>query len=599
MTESKYAPSPRWELESIYAGGCAGAPVLAALEKVKQVHAALSARASALAEPTNEEMGAQWASVLLELETSDDLLGQLYSFAVCSASEDVDNIDARSLLAALSEVSSSRKQIDVPLRAKLGEMGEDAFRNISGRSRLAHMEKYLRELRDDAAISMRPELEKLHEELATDGFHAWSRLYDDISGKLSVEVDRGEGLESISTEQAKQLLDSPDPELRATVAKAINVAWASQREVFAAAMNHINGYRKTLYARREVDELEVPLRRNRIGRDSLMTMFDVLAEFRPTMVRFLEAKAKMLGLPKLSYYDLGVSLGRAGDAVTYEETQDFIAEHFYGFSTDLGDFARDAFQKQWIEVEDRPGKRQGGFCTRVPLNGETRIFMTFGGKPSAIQTLAHELGHSYHAWVMRDLPRRQCGVPSTLAETASTFAESIIREASYAAAVDDEVRLGLLDRKLTDAATFVMNIPARFHFERAMYAARSSRELTADDLSELTVRVFDEAYYGGLAVHDEMFWASKLHFYLTDVPFYNFPYSVGYLFSLGLYARAMQEGPTAAQTYVDTLRLTGHKTCEEVAQEALDVDLSAPGFWEGAVALIRSDIETFEQLIRV
>ena len=597
MTESEYAPSPRWELETIYSGGCAGAPLLAALDEVRGVQADLSTRANALTEPTTDELGAQWASVLRELETSDDLLGQLYAFAHCCASEDVDNADARALLAALSEVSSCRKQIDVPLRAKLGEMGEGAFANLSGRPELSHMQTYLRELRDDATISMQPELEKLHEELATDGFHAWARLYDDISGSLSVEVDRGEGLESISTEQAKQLLDSPDPELRKTVAKAINVAWAGQKEVFAAALNHINGYRKTLYARRKVDELEVPLRRNRIGRESLLTMFDVLADFRPTMVRFLEAKAKLLGLPKLSYYDLGVSLGRAGDAVTYEEAQDFIAEHFYGFSTGLGDFARHAFQKQWIEVEDRPGKRQGGFCTSVPLNGETRIFMTFGGKPSAIQTLAHELGHSYHAWVMKDLPRRQRAVPSTLAETASTFAESIIREASYAAAEDDEVRLGLLDRKLTDAATFTMNIPARFHFERAMYAARTQRELTADDLNDLTVRVFDEAYYSGLEVQDEMFWASKLHFYLTDMPFYNFPYSVGFLFSLGLYAHAIEEGPTAAQTYVDTLRLTGHKTCEEVAKEALGVNLSAPDFWQGAVGLIAKDIETFEQLV--
>ena len=598
MTESKYAPTPRWELESIFEGGCAGPQVLAALEQIKKQHVELAKAAGDLAAPTAEALEDRWPSALLELETSDDLLGQLYTFAMCCASEDVANTDARALLAALSEVLSARAQIDVPLRAKLGAASDSGIESLIARAELAHMETYIRELREEADISMRPDLENLHEELAIDGFHAWSRLYDDVSGALSVQIDRGEGEESLSTEQAKQLLDSPDPELRARVAKAINVAWASQRDVFAAALNHINGYRKTLYARRGVDELEIPLRKNRISRDSLLTMFDVIAAFRPTMARFLEAKAKALRLPKLNHYDLSVSLGEAGGTVTYEEAQDFIAEHFYGFSDDLGDFARHAFKSEWIEVEDRPGKRQGGFCTNVPLNHESRIFMTFGGKPTATQTLAHELGHAYHNWVLRDLPRRQCDFPSTLAETASTFAESIIREASYAAAKDDQIRLGLLDRKLTDAAIMVMNIPARFHFERAMFAARAENELTADELSELTVRVFDDAFFGGLGEHDEMFWASKLHFYLTEAPFYNFPYSVGFLFSLGLYAQAMEQGPSFAKTYIETLRLTGYKSCEEVAKEVLDVDLSKPDFWESALALIKTDIETFEKLIR-
>lgn len=596
MTTAQYAPSPRWELDSLFPGGTTGATVQSALESVKVTYGDLERQANELPLP-DAESSDQWAEFLLGLENADDVLSQLFCYAHCRVSENIDNVDAKALLAALSNVGSVRGAVDVPIRSQLGLATQIGFDALAGDPRLGHMGTYLRELREDAAITMAPDLERLQEELARDGFHAWSRLYDEVSAQLRVTVDRGEGPEELSTEQAKQLLDSPDPALRERVAEAITVAWRSQEDTFAATLNHINGYRQVIYDRRGIDELEIPLRSNRISRDTLEMMFTTIADFRPTMARFFAAKAKLLGLPKLRWFDVGVSIGKAGDAVTYEQAQDFINEHFNGFNPELGDFGRRAFLNQWIEVEDRPGKRQGGFCADVPLNRESRIFMTFGGKPSAVQTLAHELGHAYHNWVLKDLPRRQSEFPSTLAETASTFAESIIREAAYAAASDDEVRLGLLDRKLTDAVAFVMNIPARFHFERAMFKARADHELTASELTELCVSAFADAYDNGLAAHDPMFWASKLHFYITQEPFYNFPYSVGFLFSLGLYARAVAEGPSFAKKYDDTLRLTGYRSCEEVAAEALGVDLTQPDFWQGALDLIAADVDAFEALV--
>lgn len=593
---ANYAPSPNWDLENIFPGGCAGTVATDAVEATKKTLADLTARASDLPSIQDQESASVWARFLRDLEASDDHLGQLFSFAHCHASANVADQDARSLIAALSAVWSVRSKIDVPLRAELGKTEDAHFATLLDHPDLSHMRTHLTELRAAAAISMAPDLEKLHEELAQDGFHAWGRLYDDVSGGLKVEVDRGDGPETLSTEQAKQLLDSPDEALRTQVAGAIDSVWHEKRDVFAAALNHINGYRQTLYARRGIDELELPLRGNRIGRKTLETMFSVLSDFRPTLSRFLAAKAKHLGLPKLRHYDVSVSLGEGGASVSYEEAQDFISESFHTFSEDLGNFATHAFLNRWIEVEDRPGKRQGGFCTGVPLNKESRIFMTYGGKASAVQTLAHELGHAYHNWVLRDMPRRQSEFTSSLAETASTFAETVVREAAYRNATDEKVRLGLLDRKLTDAVSFAMNIPARFHFERAMYSARAKAELTADQLCEITLSAFSSAYNDSLAEHDRMFWASKLHFYITEEPFYNFPYSVGYLFSLGLYARALEEGPSFAKKYDETLKLTGYRSCEQVANQALGVNLEEPDFWNSALALIAADVEAFEAL---
>jgi oligoendopeptidase F len=85
-----------------------------------------------------------------------------------------------------------------------------------------------------------------------------------------------------------------------------------------------------------------------------------------------------------------------------------------------------------------------------------------------------------------------------------------------------------------------------------------------------------------------MFWASKLHFHMTGVQFYNFPYTFGYLFALGVYAQQEIKGQDFHQAYVDLLRDKGRMTAEEVVQKHLKCSIEDPEFWRGYVALLNS-----------
>jgi oligoendopeptidase F len=90
-----------------------------------------------------------------------------------------------------------------------------------------------------------------------------------------------------------------------------------------------------------------------------------------------------------------------------------------------------------------------------------------------------------------------------------------------------------------------------------------------------------------------MFWASKLHFFITDTPFYNFPYTFGYLFAGGVYARAKEEGKSFADKYRALLADTGGMTTEQLAQKHLGVDLTREDFWVSAVNRSLSQVDTF------
>jgi oligoendopeptidase F len=217
-----------------------------------------------------------------------------------------------------------------------------------------------------------------------------------------------------------------------------------------------------------------------------------------------------------------------------------------------------------------------------------------------VQTLAHELGHAFHSWVMRDLRPWAAQYPMTLAETASTFAETLLTDAILdAPETSDQLKAVMLDTRLEAAAAFMLNIPMRFHFEKRFYEERSAGEVSVSRLKELLLEAQRDSYGDTLnpAELDPMFWASKLHFYITEVSFYNFPYSFGFLFSLGVYARARKEGPEFFRKYEELLRLTGSDTAENVARRALGVDLETQDFWLDSIALVEEDMRRFEELI--
>jgi oligoendopeptidase F len=106
------------------------------------------------------------------------------------------------------------------------------------------------------------------------------------------------------------------------------------------------------------------------------------------------------------------------------------------------------------------------------------------------------------------------------------------------------------------------------------------------------------ACYGDCLAEGELdpwFWASKLHFYLTGISFYNFPYTFGYLFSMGIFARAKREGPSFFPVYEKLLRGTGSDSAENLARRVLGVDLETPDFWNESIDLIESALVRFEE----
>lgn len=585
-----------WDLDSIFPGG-SDSPEFAAF--VAQLTTDLSAAKAEPALPAlAPETHSQWIDAINRLYDLSARLFHAGSFTGCLVSQNVNDDKARMLDAELDSLHAQLETLWTRFAATAAEQPDVAWDALLATDALQPVAFNLNEHRTQAKDKLPADVEALIAELAADGYHAWDQLYNVVSGSKQVEFEENGEKKPMSLGQLQsKYTDAPDRDVRQRAFALFEDTWAELAPVVSMALNYQAGFRLTTYNHRGWESvLKEPLSDNRLRRETLDAMWGVIAQKSDRLLDYFDAKAKVLGVDRLTWFDVNAPIGNLKSDFSFEEAADFVVENLARVNPDIANFCRMAVNSGWVESENRPGKRAGAFCTRLPLKGETRVFMTFNGSYNGLSTLAHELGHGYHGYVLRDMPFGAQRYTMSVAETASTFNELVVTDAYLNQTTDAGERLGLLDRKLGDATAFLMNIRARFDFEREFFARRANGQLSVDELSALMVDAQKTAYHDGLAQYHPLFWASKLHFYITRAPFYNFPYTFGFLFSHGIYAMAQEAGADFKNRYIALLRDTGSMQTETLAQTHLGVDLTRPEFWETAVDEVLSDVDKFVAL---
>ena len=584
----------RWDLDSIFPGGSSSPELQEQLNSVRSQIAALKAKVEALGSELDAE---QLRELVHEMQDVQTGFGECRAFVACLTAQNVRDNQAKLLQGDLGQISAALAGVFTSIDHLLASIPEDRWQALFTDEELKELSFNLNERRNVAKTKMAPDLEALATDLGVDGYHAWSHLYYTIVGDMSIEVERDGKAETLSMGQAANLLSNPDPDLRREVFHKFEAAWAEKAELFASTLNHLAGFRINLYQHRGWDDvLAEPLQINRMERATLDAMWGAVQGGKPHLAKFLQRKAELLGLDQVAWYDLNAPLGDAGKEIPFEEAKAFVVDQFRKFSPEIADFTQQALDRRWVEAENRGGKRPGAFCTSFPLSKESRVFMTYSGTISSLGTLAHELGHAYHGYVLKDRPMFLRRYAMNVAETASTFGELLVVDGAISAASSPEEKLGILEDKIGRSVAFFMDIHSRFLFETRFYEARKKGLVSAAQLNELMTEAQKEAFLDALKEYHPHFWASKLHFYSTGVPFYNFPYTFGYLFSAGVYAKAKEEGQGFARRYAELLGDTARMSVEDLARRHLGADLTKPDFWEAAVKLATDDVEEFLRL---
>lgn len=593
---------PQWDLTVLYSGPAA--PQLA--QDMRQLGDDIAALTRLFddhhvaAQPAVKLDGALVASfeaVLSGLNALFDRAETIQAYLYGLVSTDSRDAAAQARLSEFQQLDVQMTQLQTRFVAWAGSLDVEG---LIGASALAADHAYaLRRARERAQHLMSPSEEALAAEMGVSGGQGWQKLWGDVSSQIVVSFELDGKPVDLPMPALRNLARHPDRDVRRRAYEAELAAWQRNAVPLAAAMNGIKGQVNLLARRRGWQSaLDEALFANGIDRPTLETMMGTAQEYFPVFRRYLQAKARALGAGALPWYDLFAPLGQSTSRWQFGTARRLIIAQFGGFSARLSEMARRAFDERWIDAEPRSGKRDGAYC--MPLRahlGESRVFANYGENLNSVTTLAHELGHAYHNVNLAGRTATQRDLPMVLAETASTFCESVVRMGALQQA-DRNEQIAILDDALTMATGVVVDIASRFQLEHGVFEQRAQRILSIDELNSLMLQAQKDTYGDGLdaeILHPYM-WAAKPHYYRPELSFYNFPYMFGLLFGLGLYARYQAEPQTFIASYDDLLSATGMADPATLAGR-FGIDVRTPAFWRASLDVISRDVERLVALL--
>ena len=525
------------------------------------------------------------------------LVTNLYSFCSLSISVNTNDTDALKNDEIIQKHLANLAESDSKYKKFIGGI-ENLEEFINSSELLKKHEFMLTEIKETSKYVLSDKEEAIIAKMKTTGSSAWSTLKDSIISKLMVDIELKGEKKVMPLTAVRNLASDNDAETRRVAYFAELESYKKIEDSAAAALNGIKGEVITTAGLRGYESpLHETLSKSRMDIDALNAMLDAMKEYMPHFRAYLKRKAEILGHTNgLPFYDLFAPIGNSEMSYSYEEAQAFVDTNFRSFSDKLADFAKKSFEGNWIDVLPREGKVAGAFCAGLPTIGESRIMLNFGNNFGDVITLAHELGHGYHGDCLLNESILNSDYPMPIAETASTFCETIVKKAAVKTASKDEA-LTILESELQDCTQVIVDIYSRFLFEKELFERRKEAALSSDELKEIMLAAQKEAYGDGL---DENFlhpymWVCKPHYYSADYNFYNFPYAFGLLFAKGLYAEYLKRGEEFVAEYDNLLALTGKNNIADVTK-VMNIDIHNIDFWRGSLEMIKEDIDEFIKL---
>ena len=428
---------------------------------------------------------------------------------------------------------------------------------------------------------------------------SWSDLQSKLTSNIKISVPGFD--KEMPLAEVRNLAYSNDPVVRKNCYEAELKAYPLIDEPIAMALNNIKRQANiNVELRKYKSVIDMTLSRSHMKEKTLNALIGAIQQELPKLRQYFKLKAKALGHKNgLPFYDLFAPMGNLTKTYTYDEAKELVLDVYGSFSTPLKESAKRAFDNNWVDVYPYAGKVGGAFCSYTPTLHQARVLTNFTGSLGDVQTLAHELGHAYHGYVMSYNPPLQWDHPMQLAETASTFAQILMTKKMLNDFTDPSDKLTLIEYSLEEDTQVVVDILSRYLFELKVVNTPLEQPLSSDDMKKLMLEAQDESYGDGLDPnfkHPYM-WLCKGHYYSAGLNFYNWPYAFGMLYARGLYAKYLENKEEFVKNYDEMLRNTCKMDVEDVAL-TMGIDITKKSFWLSSLKQIEEDIKEFKALLK-
>ncbi len=308
----------------------------------------------------------------------------------------------------------------------------------------------------------------------------------------------------------------------------------------------------------------------------------------PACQKLFDEQAKRLGIDKLRFYDeaLVYPEGNAVPQGTMSEMLQAAEKMYHELSPETGEFFSFMVEHDLFDLETRPNKHLGGYCTSLELYRAPFIFSNFNGTSADVDVLTHEAGHAFEYYLAsRTQPLVDYfGSTSEINEIHSMTMEHFTYPWM-------ELFFGENANKyryahLASALTTIPYLVAVDEFQHRMY---DRSDMTAMERRAIWHEIERKYmpwrdYDGDKFMEEGGYWMQKQHIFLY--PFYYIDYALAQLGAFELYNRSKNNKTEAWNDYITLCRAGGSRSYLELLKLA---KLRSP-FKEGSVTAILEPI---------
>ncbi|HDR4724295.1 oligoendopeptidase F [Bacillus cereus group sp. Sample62] len=438
--------------------------------------------------------------------------------------------------------------------------------------------------------------DNINTRLIKDELNAWENMYIQLRNKIEIEHDN----KQLSFGQANNIaMNSDNEKERLEVFELLTSVLHKEKEIFATVLNQIGRLRNT--KSNELEDREIltqSLYANDISKTVLLQMWNATEENLDKLVSALNVYKK--DRVTITWHELMTVKENNEAIIPFSAAVQNIYDALQNIDKELAEFARNAIESGWVDAEPRDDKPPGGFCAPFFSEKESRISMRYDGSIDSVRGLAHELGHAWHFYNMsfeQSTSFLDDYLPMSTAESASIFFETMLINYLIQSTDSIDMKKSLLSWKIRNCFNYVMAIRASFEFEKNFYEKCKEGPLSADEIERLSIVAQEKAYGNALSEYQPFVWMKYVQFYIADVPFYNYPYTFGYLTSFSLLEIAQESKSTFHSKYKEFLRETGKAPVEELMKKYFEIDITSYAFWDKAFRQISKDIDEYLRLI--
>lgn len=313
----------------------------------------------------------------------------------------------------------------------------------------------------------------------------------------------------------------------------------------------------------------------------------VLKDVVPLCSALYKRQQKRLGYDTLHAWDEKVEFLQGNPTPKYDRAElvKRAQKMYHELSKETGVFFDFMVEHDLLDLDSKPGKAAGGYCTFMPDYKSPFIFANFNQTQHDAEVLTHEAGHAYQIYESRDIYPSDCVWPTYESCEIHSMSMEFFTHPWMQSFFEEDVNRYYYSH-MAGSLKFLPYGVLVDHFQHEVYTnPEMSHKERMDTWRRLEKEYLPHKNYEEVEILERGgWWMRQAHIFMS--PFYYIDYTLAQVCAMQFWARMENKDPKAFEDYQHICKIGGTLPFRKIVKEA---GLIVP-FEEGCLAQVTGSV---------